>query len=482
MTDAGDPTQSSGESSTSRSGLAGTRVGPYEVRDLLGTGGFATVYRAHDPRLQSDVAIKVLADNHALNADIRERFVSEGHLLRRIDNPAGLQVYDIGETEQGNPFLVLQLADRGDFEARVTALRATDWMPGPDDVRALITTLTEALDAFHDHDVVHRDVKPSNLLIASTRRKVDRGECAVIAADERLLLADLGLAKDLAAASGFTVAGGSAGYAAAEQMKPGSLVDTRADVYAASAAVAWLLSGRTPRDGSAWESFCDARFAALIPPLQAGLSDDREHRPQSIEAWSASLLPALDAPGIATQIAAPETPAQPAVGQPTSEQPISEQPISDQRVAELPPPSPPMPAQSHQLEAPSGTPRRLGAWLAAAATGLLVVVVALVLLTRGPNVTVLDDGRSQVEATTGDSTIAIIGPATAEVGAVVRYEVRLAGIDQWTLIGPDGVRHDNSGGVDVSASSAGSASVRLEATTDSGESIDTELPIRFVDP
>lgn len=464
-----------------RFGLAGERVGHYEVQELLGTGGFASVYRAHDPRLRSDVALKVLADNHALNPDIRERFVSEGHLLRRIENPAGLEVYDIGETDRGNPYLVLQLADRGDLEGRVRQLRSTGWTPGPDDVRALVSMLADALEAFHDHDVVHRDVKPSNLLISSSRRAVDRGDCSMIKTNERLLLADLGLAKDLAAASGLTVSGGSVGFAAREQVQPGSIVDERADVFAASAVVAWLLSGQIPERESGWIDACEDRFASIVPLLEHGLADHREDRPAGIRIWAQQLDNALDTVG------APPTPAPTNASLPAQPPPVTPEPAA-------PVSAPPMPSADRQVTStdpnatsPASTPsaERSVPVVSIAFAGLaaLVMVVGVAWwFTRGAEVTILEDGRSQVEAVEGNASIAIAGPGTIDVGMAAQYEVELSGIESWVIVGPDGVRHADVVAIEVDASGAGSASIQLEATTPTGETIDVELPINVVEP
>ncbi len=434
-------------------GLVGKRVGHYEVQELIGTGGFASVYRAHDPRLRSDIALKVLADNHALNADVRERFVSEGHLLRRIENPAGLEVYDIGETDQGNPYLVLQLADRGDLESRVVALRATGWTPTADDVRAVVDALADALEAFHDHDVVHRDVKPSNVLISSSRRQVDRGDCTVVEPNERFLLADLGLAKDLAAASGLTVSGGSAGFAALEQMRPGSIVDHRADVFAASAVIAWLLSGRVPQPGSGWSSVIDSRFGALVPFLEQGLADDRDRRPATIRDWRDGVTTALeDVPAKAT----------------------------------APPAQPTAPPSKDQKPKREGA-RVVRAQVAAAILLFLFLIGALVggtllWLGSGPNVVMLDDGRAQVEAVEGEATVAIVGPRTVDVGTTARYEIQVSGVESWVVVGPDGVRHNNVRAIDVATASTGSAVVELVATTSDGAMVQTTLPIDVVEP
>ena len=105
------------------------RIGRYRVTGVVGAGGFATVLRAEDERLEDEVAVKVLAENHSLDPDVRDRFLSEGRVLRRIDSPHVVRVLDLGETDRQQPYLVLELADRGDLATRVEGLRATGGGP-----------------------------------------------------------------------------------------------------------------------------------------------------------------------------------------------------------------------------------------------------------------------------------------------------------------------------------------------------------------
>lgn len=123
------------------------QLGRYAVIELLGIGAFATVFRARDDRLDADVAIKVLAENHSFNPDLRERFISEGHLLRRVDSPHVVKVFDLGETDAGQPFLVLDLAAGGDLLTRRRALGAEG--PSLDDVLAVAEQVAAALGALH---------------------------------------------------------------------------------------------------------------------------------------------------------------------------------------------------------------------------------------------------------------------------------------------------------------------------------------------
>ena len=105
--------------------------GRYRSVGIVGSGAFATVYRARDDRLDTDVAVKVLAENHSLDPEVRERFITEGQLLRRIDCPEVIAAFDLGETERGQPFLVLEYADRGDLATRVRGCGRPGGRPRP---------------------------------------------------------------------------------------------------------------------------------------------------------------------------------------------------------------------------------------------------------------------------------------------------------------------------------------------------------------
>ncbi|MFI6780472.1 protein kinase [Micromonospora sp. NPDC050276] len=192
------------------------RIGPYAIERLLGVGSFATVWLGHDRVLDAHVAIKVLAENWSHDLRVRERFLDEARLLRRLEHERLIRVHAVGELPDGRPYAVLAWADGGSLRDRL----ATAEIPAPAALR-LLGEVCAGVAVLHRHGVVHRDLTPGNILFRS----------AGPGGDERVLIADLGLAKALAAASGLTARAGTPGYMAPEQDDPGVVVDTRADVY-----------------------------------------------------------------------------------------------------------------------------------------------------------------------------------------------------------------------------------------------------------
>jgi serine/threonine protein kinase len=207
------------------------RLGRLERIRRIGAGGFATVWLYRDTELQSDVAVKALADNWAQRLDVRERFLEEARILRRADSDHIVRVYDIGEVD-GTPYFVMTYADLGSL-----AGLAEPGSPLPADrVLDLVAQAAEGLGVLHELGVVHRDVKPQNLLLRSSG-----------SAGDRVLVADLGVAKAMLHASGLTQVVGTPAYMAPEQAT-GTGIDRRADVHALGAVAYQLLTGVPARN------------------------------------------------------------------------------------------------------------------------------------------------------------------------------------------------------------------------------------------
>jgi serine/threonine protein kinase len=258
------------------------------VRRRLGSGGFATVWLAHDEQLDAEVAIKVLADNWGHDDSVRQRFLEEGRFLRRVESEHVVQVHDVGELEDGRPFLVLTYADRGTLADRLKDKP----LPLPEAVDVVVQ-VGRGLQALHRRGLLHRDVKPANVLFRST----DDGERAV--------LSDLGLGKSLDEISRITMPGGTPSYVAPEQAL-GERLDQRADQYSLGAVAYAALTGRSPHqvDGLGAAS----RVKVAPPPSSLGfdlpeqvdaaivraLDPDREKRWPDVQSFTKQLVGALD--------------------------------------------------------------------------------------------------------------------------------------------------------------------------------------------
>ena len=209
------------------------RLGRYAVRRRIGSGGFATVWLAYDEHLDSPVAVKVLADNWTEDHHVRTRFVEEGRYLRRVESPHVVTVYDAGELDDGRPYLVMTYADQGTLADRLETgglevAEATE----------VIRQVGAGLQALHDRDILHRDVKPANVLFRSIGNGAD--DPAV-----RAMVGDLGLGKALDVSSRLTMIAGSPSFVAPEQAQ-GETPGAGADQYSLAVITHLLLGGRMP--------------------------------------------------------------------------------------------------------------------------------------------------------------------------------------------------------------------------------------------
>jgi serine/threonine protein kinase len=227
------------------------QIGRYPVSRRLGAGAFATVWLGHDPEFDVDVAIKVLADNWAADADIRERFVSEARFLRRIRDRRVVHVYDIGTLSDGRPFFVMDYLDAGSLDD----VRRDGVAPA--EALRLCAEAARGLEVLHRHHLVHRDVTPGNLLLT---RRPDGSRAVVVA--------DLGVARSIVDSSSGAMVVGTPSYMAPEQAGSGA-VDHRADIYALCA-VAYALLTRQPPFRVEKVADLTARPAEAEPPPIAG--------------------------------------------------------------------------------------------------------------------------------------------------------------------------------------------------------------------
>lgn len=204
------------------------QIGRYRLVARLGAGSFATVWQGHDDQLDVPVAIKVLAENWSSREDVRNRFMSEARLMRRIQDSRVIRVYDVGTLQDGRPYFVMDYCDSGSLDQWRRELR-----PPAQAIRAAAQAC-RALQVLHDHHVVHRDVTPGNLLLDSS----SDGSLVV-------RLADLGVAKSMLDDLGSTMTAGTPSYMALEQATGGNF-DHRADIYAMGCVTYALLTGAPP--------------------------------------------------------------------------------------------------------------------------------------------------------------------------------------------------------------------------------------------
>jgi hypothetical protein len=193
--------------------LAGDR---YEVEDRLGHGGMATVYRARDLKLDREVAIKVLADNFAGDDEVRSRFAREARLAARLDHPNVVQVFDVGEDDD-RPFIVMEHVEGGTLDDRLNRRRRSI---DPEEALRLLGQLCEGLAHAHSKKLVHRDIKPQNLLLRDS--------------DDCLKITDFGIARAAEETTRLTRPGkviGTDRYMAPEQLADGKIT-AATDVYA----------------------------------------------------------------------------------------------------------------------------------------------------------------------------------------------------------------------------------------------------------
>jgi serine/threonine protein kinase len=254
-----------------------SKIGRYRVTERLGSGAFATVWLAEDDVLESQVAIKVLAENWSHHPDVRARFEQEAQVLRRADSERLVRVHDFGELPDGRPYQVMTYAAGGSLADRLEQ--------GPMAVRTALRTASDiahAVTVLHDSGVLHRDLKPSNILFDTVR------------GTERVLVADLGLAKSIAQASGFTVVAGTPGYMAPEQSLPGGGLDVRADVHAIGAMTYQMLTGQAPQPGRPVSRSAPSKLRPGIPRqidrvVMRALDADRNRRWSSPAAFASAL-------------------------------------------------------------------------------------------------------------------------------------------------------------------------------------------------
>lgn len=224
---------------------AGTRLGPYEIVSRIGTGGMSDVYRAHDPRIRRDVALKVLPATYAKYADRLHRFEQEARAAGALNHPNLLTIFDTGSAE-GRPYIVTELLEghtlRHLLREEGTAVRLS--MRQTIDIA---TQIANGLAAAHERGIVHRDLKPENIFVCRDGRVkiLDFGVAKLRTSDDSVL-GDEDTAEQ--ETSPGTVIG-TVGYMSPEQVR-GQPVDGRSDLFSLGTLMYEMLAGRHPFRGT----------------------------------------------------------------------------------------------------------------------------------------------------------------------------------------------------------------------------------------
>jgi serine/threonine protein kinase len=211
---------------------AGSRIAGYRLEEQIGEGGMAVVFRARDERLKRQVALKILSPALVEDEEFRRRFIRESRSAAAVDDPHIIPVFEAGDAN-GVLFIAMRYVRGGDVG---TLVRRLGPLPGAR-AAAIVSAVASALDAAHAAGLVHRDVKPANMLVDTRPGRPDH-----------VYLSDFGLTKSSWSSSSLTSTGqfmGTLNYSAPEQIQ-GQKVDARTDEYALACVAFALLSGRPP--------------------------------------------------------------------------------------------------------------------------------------------------------------------------------------------------------------------------------------------
>src|SRR5215471_9454132 len=238
----------------------GSRIAGYRLEEQIGEGGMAVVFRARDERLQRQVALKILSPSLVSDEEFRRRFIRESRAAAAVDDPHIITVFEAGDAN-GVLFIAMRYVPGGDVG---TLVRRLGPLPGAR-AAAIISAVASALDAAHAAGLVHRDVKPANMLVDARPGRPDH-----------VYLSDFGLTKGSWSSTSLTSTGhfmGTLDYSAPEQIR-GQKVDARTDEYALACVAFAVLSGRPPfhRDGAMAVMYAQlSESPPMLGSLRSGL-------------------------------------------------------------------------------------------------------------------------------------------------------------------------------------------------------------------
>ena len=223
-------------------------IGRYKIVEELGRGGMATVYRAYDPSFRRDVALKIMSSLLLSNGSFRQRFDREARTIASLEHRAIVPVYDFGE-ENGRPYLVMRLMTGGSLADRLRTGALS-----PDMIQRVLDRIGAALDKAHAQGIIHRNLKPGNILFDD---------------DGQPYLSDFGIDKS-ADSKTLTATGGMIGtptYMSPEQVMGTSAIDGRSDIYALGVVLYEMLTGRQPYQSETGMGVAIAHLTQPVPQL-----------------------------------------------------------------------------------------------------------------------------------------------------------------------------------------------------------------------
>ncbi len=342
--------------------LAGRNFGPYRILEQVGAGGMATVYKAYHAAMDRYVAIKVLPQHLARDPNFRARFQREARTIARLEHRYILPVHDVGE-EDGVPYFVMRYTDGGDLNDLIARRSLTIARAA-----ALIGQVAEALAYAHRQGIIHRDVKPANILMSR---------------DGDPLLTDFGIAKiyeDTLQLTGEGMMVGTPTYMAPEQLQ-GQPVDPRTDIYALGVVLYQVLTGEPP-------FAAETPLAVALMHIHNPLRPPRQINPNIPESIERIILRAMaknpsDRFQTADEMAEALQQALTGLSRPTAVLPVPA--AQDEPAVVSASPSQATPAAPAQTApaAPAPAVRRLSPrWLALGGAVLVVALLGLVALPR----------------------------------------------------------------------------------------------------
>jgi serine/threonine-protein kinase len=234
----------------------------YTIEGEIGRGGMGVVYRARDERLQRRVAIKVLPPELAFQRDIRERFTREAQTAARLSHPHIVPIHSVGEAN-GLVYFVMGYVDGESVAARI---RRRGHLP-VEEARRIMMETADALSAAHAYSVIHRDIKPDNILLEGTRGRV--------------MVTDFGIAKALSGTSGATLTGigvaiGTPAFMSPEQAAGEREIDGRSDLYSLGVVTYQMLTGALPFNAPTVAGILMKQITEAAPDLRTKRPDTPE--------------------------------------------------------------------------------------------------------------------------------------------------------------------------------------------------------------